>query len=105
MATEEPAFDLFSPYFSGLVEDYDREAFPDGPPEDFDVQVGAAYNNFFKRPYVCTLMADVMSGRWKLGTSQESIAARLGGSRGVQLPGCGVCGHCGAPSPASWPTA
>jgi hypothetical protein len=80
MATEEPWFDLFSPYFTELVADYDREAFPEGPPEDFEAQVGAAYNDFFKRPYVCTLMADVMTGRWKLGKSQEMIAARLGGS-------------------------
>jgi hypothetical protein len=80
MVTEEPGIDPFDPYFAMLVAGYDEVAFPTGIPEDFEAQVGAAYNDFFKRPYVCKLIADVMSGRWQLGTSQEEIAEQLGGA-------------------------
>jgi hypothetical protein len=80
MATEDPDLDVNHRYFAQLIAAYDSEAFPDGPPDDLDARVGAAYNDFFKKPYVCLMMADVMTGRWGLGTRQEVIAERLGGA-------------------------
>ena len=78
MATEAPGIDLFNPILQALRDQFERAAFPDGGLDDCDSEIGPLYNEHFKRPYVCVLMADVLSGRWQLGTTQEEISERLG---------------------------
>jgi len=78
MATGEPRVDLFNPIIQALRDRFEQLAFPDGGLEDCEDEVGRLYNEEFKRPYICALMADVCSGRWKLGTTQEEISHSLG---------------------------
>ncbi|MGA2230845.1 MAG: hypothetical protein ABSH22_08090 [Tepidisphaeraceae bacterium] len=78
MTTGSPAIDLFNEIILALLEQFERAAFPDGGLEDCEGEAGRVYNEELKRPYVCELIADVVSGRWKLGTSQEEISERLG---------------------------
>jgi hypothetical protein len=80
MATEAPAIDVFSPMIQELLDAYERDAFPEGLGEDRD-DLGPLYNAEFKRPYVCTLISDVMSGRWGLGDSQMELSEQVGITR------------------------
>lgn len=78
MATGRPPIDPFSPIVQKLVENFEQEFFPDGGLEENANNAGREFNDDFKRAYVCALMADVKSGRWEMGTTQDEISESLG---------------------------
>jgi hypothetical protein len=78
MPTPAPKIDLYDPLIQALRDEFERSAFLDGGFEDREDAVGRIYNDEFKRPYVCALIKDVLSGRWGLGATQSEVSNRLG---------------------------
>lgn len=76
MGTESPQIDVFSPIIAELRGRFDEAVRASGE-EEAD-EVGRYYNSGYRRPYVSTLVADVLSGRWGLGSKQHEISERLG---------------------------
>ena len=77
MATAEPPFDPDDEFFGRLFDDFERLVFPRGESEEAAKDAMREYARQAGRPYVCTLFADVLGGRWKLGETQEEVADRL----------------------------
>jgi hypothetical protein len=61
-----------------IREQFEREVFPQGEPEEVQRDVSRIYNQHVARPYVCKLISDVLSGRWGLGSTQQMLAERFG---------------------------
>lgn len=78
MSTSRPPIDPFNPVIQLMIREFELEFCPGGELDGHANEAGRAFNEDFKRPYVCALMADVMSGRWQMGDSQEEISERLG---------------------------
>jgi hypothetical protein len=78
MATDAPQISFMSPLVQELLERFERTVFPENGFEECEADVGRKYNDGFKKPYVCGLIKDVLSGRWKLGTTQGDISERIG---------------------------
>lgn len=78
MPTEEPIIDLTHPLTQALLERFRELIRSSGSLDECDEEIGRVYNEEFKMPYVCALMADVVSGRWGLGDTQEAVSERLG---------------------------
>lgn len=78
MSTSRPPIDPFNPVIQLMVREFELEFCPGGDLDSHSNDAGRSFNESFKRPYVCALMTDVMSGQWQMGTSQEEISERLG---------------------------
>jgi hypothetical protein len=78
MATSRPPIDPFNELVQGMVAYFEWAFFPNGGVEANANNAGREYNDHFHRPYTMLLMADVKSGRWGMGTTQDSISEALG---------------------------
>ena len=85
MATARPPIDPFDPIVQAMVESFESKYFVEEGLEANANSAGREFNEDFKRPYVCALMADVVSGRWAIGQppgskkpSQDQISESLG---------------------------
>lgn len=78
MATPVPQVDLFNPLLQELRDQFELRVFSDEGIEASERDVVREYNRHFKLPYVRTLIADVLSGRWGIGRTQEEVSERLG---------------------------
>ena len=78
MATGEPPIDVFNPILQALRDEFEGRYLAEDGLESCELDATREYTEAFKRPYVCALIADVLSGRWDLGSSQQDLADRLG---------------------------
>lgn len=81
MATHEPPIDPQHEFITILRNRFEQDVFPQGEPPEVLRHVSRLYNHHVARPYVCTLISDVLSGRWKLGATQEVVAEQFGMDR------------------------
>lgn len=81
MATAIPAIDLFNPAVQQIRDNFERSVFPSGGFEELEQEIRRTFFSHASRPYVSALIADVLSGRWDLGTTQQEIADELGMER------------------------
>jgi hypothetical protein len=70
--------DLFDPEIQQILTEFELNAYPDGSGLAFDPEIQKEFLSGFRQPYICALIADVLSGRWKLGTTMTEVADRIG---------------------------
>lgn len=78
MATRAPAITIGSPLIEALRARFERLVYAEGAAFAPEAQLARIYSRWFAKPYVCSLMADVLSGRWGLGDTQASVSSELG---------------------------
>ena len=70
--------DEFNPILQELRDRFERKYLGDEGLEFCEPDAIRAYNRSWKRPYVCVLVSDILSGRWEMGETQEAVSGSLG---------------------------
>ncbi len=78
MATAAPPIDLFNPYISAMLVDFEQRYLPDGGLEAIEPKLRRLFSFGAARTHIRVLMEDVLSGRWGLGQTQEELEQELG---------------------------
>ncbi len=78
MASDAPQINLMTPLIQELLKSFEECVFGNEGFDECEDAIGKLYNEAFKKPYVCALIKDVLSGRWQLGTTQHEVSSQLG---------------------------
>lgn len=78
MATPSPCLDFSDPRIQRIRDACEFKIYGDSGGVATDEEIARRYLDGLDRPRVCALMADVLTGRWGLGTTTVDVADKLG---------------------------